>query len=605
MELVYLWINNHYNEHKNAILNKNDFNFSSKFNVKYENKVLNIRYNNLDYNLFYNKNITAIVGKNGSGKSTLLQMILRYIEVPRINKDEEVFYFIKIYYCSNNNELYIINNLNINEKNIKTDFRGTIKTNYDSNINFLNENFYYYFSQNYDIQVEWEVPSNFFSYNNSQNIFVEPDKYNRKMNLEIEQEKVLKKIFYSMKKKEVKTIDLRKFAYPTNVLFKIDDKRLVEKETLKKYPDDNEKNILSKIDDEYLINRMDKKLLLSYNIIYFYKLINKYFKDIKLEKDLIKLSLSNIEEYTKLCLSKKQSILQIEENYIKNKKNHEFNYTNNLVFNELKKIFELFDSIDILLNSISHINFDTGIASVYLKNNLLEEELNVLINLPRYFICDIYFNDVIEYNELSTGEKSLLELIYSIENIILLRKKTQTKSIFILLDEIENNLNPNWQKKLIMLILEYFKDIDISLHFIITTHSPFILSDLPKENVIFLKNGKQEKPFKDNEQTFGANIHTLLSHGFFMEDGLMGEFAKNKISDVIKILKKPQLSEDEIKDCKHIISIIGEPILQKTLEHQLNEKLNPNETELQKLEREQKEIQEKIDKLKRENNETN
>ena len=204
MELVYLWINNHYNEHKNAILNKNDFNFSSKFNVKYENKVLNIRYNNLDYNLFYNKNITAIVGKNGSGKSTLLQMILRYIEVPRINKDEEVFYFIKIYYCSNNNELYIINNLNINEKNIKTDFRGTIKTNYDSNINFLNENFYYYFSQNYDIQVEWEVPSNFFSYNNSQNIFVEPDKYNRKMNLEIEQEKVLKKIFYSMKKKKLR-----------------------------------------------------------------------------------------------------------------------------------------------------------------------------------------------------------------------------------------------------------------------------------------------------------------------------------------------------------------------------------------------------------------
>lgn len=610
MELVYLWINNHYNEHKNAILNKNDFNFSSKFNVKYENEVLNVRYNNLAYNLFCNKNITAIVGKNGSGKSTLLQMILRYIEVPKINNDDdEVFYFIKIYYCSNNNELYIINNLNlnINEKNIKTDFRGTIKTNYDSNINFLNENFYYYFSQNYDIQVEWEVASNFFSYNNFQNIFVEPDKYNRKMNLEIEQEKVLKKIFYSMKKREIKTLDFKKFAYPTNVLFKIDDKRLVEKETLEKYPDDNEKNILSKIDDEYLINRMDKNLLLSYNIIYFYKLINNndYLRDLRPEADLTKLSLSNIEEYTKLCLNKKQSILQIEENYIKNKKNHEFKYTNNLVFNELKKIFELFDSIDILLNSIYDINFDTGIAIIYLKNNLLEKELNVLMNLPRYFICDIYFNEVIEYNELSTGEKSLLELIYSIENIILLRKKTQTKSIFILLDEIENNLNPNWQKKLIMLILEYFKDTDISLHFIITTHSPFILSDLPKENIIFLEKGKQVKPFKENEQTFGANIHTLLSHGFFMEDGLMGEFAKSKISDVIELLKKDKLSEDEIKDCKHIISIIGEPILQKTLEHQLNEKLNPNETELQKLEREQKEIQEKIAKLKRENNETN
>ena len=85
----------------------------------------------------------------------------------------------------------------------------------------------------------------------------------------------------------------------------------------------------------------------------------------------------------------------------------------------------------------------------------------------------------------------------------------------------------------------------------------------------------------------------------------MGEFAKNKISEIIELLKKTQLSEDEIKECKHIISIIGEPILQKTLEHQLNAKLNPNETELQKLEREQEEIKAKIAKLKRENNETN
>ena len=133
---------------------------------------------------------------------------------------------------------------------------------------------------------------------------------------------------------------------------------------------------------------------------------------------------------------------------------------------------------------------------------------------------------------------------------------------------------------------------------------------MPKENVIFLEKDKEtglcKNATKDIDiKTFGANIHTLLSNGFFMSDGLMGEFAKSKISDVIELLKKEQLSEDEIKDCKHIISIIGEPILQKTLEHQLNEKLNPNETELQKLEREQKEIQEKIAKLKRENNETN
>jgi hypothetical protein len=83
-----------------------------------------------------------------------------------------------------------------------------------------------------------------------------------------------------------------------------------------------------------------------------------------------------------------------------------------------------------------------------------------------------------------------------------------------------------------------------------------------------------------------------------MENELMGRFAKTEINKIIDILKKPQLSENEINTCKHIISIIGEPIVQKTIEHQLNEKLNPNETELQKLEREENEIKDKIKKLK-------
>ena len=49
--------------------------------------------------------------------------------------------------------------------------------------------------------------------------------------------------------------------------------------------------------------------------------------------------------------------------------------------------------------------------------------------------------------------------------------------------------------------------------------------------------------------TFGANIHTLLSHGFFMKDGLMGEFAKSKIDDVINYLnnKESEIKNDELR----------------------------------------------------------
>lgn len=153
------------------------------------------------------------------------------------------------------------------------------------------------------------------------------------------------------------------------------------------------------------------------------------------------------------------------------------------------------------------------------------------------------------------------------------------------LDEPDSALHPNWQKKLINNFIRFLK-YDTLLNskqfsVFITSHSPFILSDLPTENVIFLENGKQEYPFKD-KQTFGANIHTLLSDGFFMSDGLMGEFAKEKIEGIKKFYEK--VIEDKnkkddfrleylanIKSFRHIQSIIGEPFLQTVIKNYLDE----------------------------------
>ena len=128
----------------------------------------------------------------------------------------------------------------------------------------------------------------------------------------------------------------------------------------------------------------------------------------------------------------------------------------------------------------------------------------------------------------------------------------------------------------------------LHLHLIFTSHSPFILSDLPKENIIFLEKGKQVYPFEDGKQTFGANIHTLLSHGFFMKDGLMGEFAKDKIKSIInyheeikeltKEENKSQRDEEKEKyENEHknkfwqIQSIIGDDYLKQVIKNHLIE----------------------------------
>ena len=189
------------------------------------------------------------------------------------------------------------------------------------------------------------------------------------------------------------------------------------------------------------------------------------------------------------------------------------------------------------------------------------------------------------YPKMSDGQYQLTYIFNTISSQI------NQDAIILCIDEGENYLHPNWQKKYINYLYQFLKNnfSNKKIHFIVSSHSPFLVSDLPKENIIFLENGKQVYPFKDCEQTFGANIHTLLSHGFFMSGGLMGEFAKSKIEEIKKfyeLVKKAEkiINQSEkvktiIKNIyqgyapnfRHIQSIIGEPFLNTIMKNYLDE----------------------------------
>lgn len=181
-------------------------------------------------------------------------------------------------------------------------------------------------------------------------------------------------------------------------------------------------------------------------------------------------------------------------------------------------------------------------------------------------------------------------------------KRKNKNDILIVLDEPDLTLHPNWQKRYINEMVNLLSNFpEKKFHIIITSHSPFILSDIPEKNVIFLekyikndekvrnenqKAGNCKNVSKDIElKTFGANIHTLLSDGFFMSDGLMGEFAKSKIEEIKKFydenkeLKKDDSDfeskkeefETKKKDFYNIQSIIGEKFLQTIIKNYLDE----------------------------------
>ena len=186
------------------------------------------------------------------------------------------------------------------------------------------------------------------------------------------------------------------------------------------------------------------------------------------------------------------------------------------------------------------------------------------------------------YPKMSDGQYQLTYIFNSIYSQI------NQDTIILCIDEGENYLHPNWQKKYINYLYQFLKDnfYDKQIHLIVSSHSPFLLSDLPKENVVFLKKDENGNCINVSEhielKTFGANIHTLLSDGFFMSDGLIGEFAKGKINEIkdfyekVKKSKNPKKTHlkkynDKKENFKNIERIIGEPFLQTIIKNYLDE----------------------------------
>ena len=223
-----------------------------------------------------------------------------------------------------------------------------------------------------------------------------------------------------------------------------------------------------------------------------------------------------------------------------------------------------------------HFNKFKSLFNVYSKTIFI---LNAS-NKPKLKDCylNFYWGKDGGY-EYSTGELFYLTLL---SRIFYLFDKTKKSKIILLLDEAEIGFHPNWQKKYLKLLLNVLPKLLCEnkngkpngrfLQIILTSHSPFVLSDLPKENVIFLKKGQNGEcqvadGLNDMKQTFGANIHTLLSDSFFM-DGFTGDFASEKIQQVIDYLNGEKVKGMDDDKAEKIINMIGEPIVKRQLQKQ-------------------------------------
>lgn len=585
MELVYLWVEKYKN------IENQGFNFSPRFKCDFDGENLDIEEDENYVSIFPNNiNVTAIVGSNGSGKSSLIKNIIEYTNPHLVSYDKKRM--LACWLNHKKNTIYVHTYLeNLTKEKIfskfKTHIEKTQEDFYTDEKGYEKEKFEsYFYLYNNNLEVENDI-LDAYEHNDEYIIHAEIDKRNNIIDLEKENQKVYSYLLNHLfeKNNQYKTI-INDFFYPNGIsLDKSFHKFLTTNEENTKYINFKSNSVdnltIIKLENIlYLKNHFDDKNTYIFSP---HKELKEIVNKLKSVDLFNKENINNINNYLLEMKNKVKSNI----NYIKKESKKNYNISNDEIsskLNELEKVFNLLGE-ETKLIEIS--DKDTE-SSYQINSNLQKKEiLNFIQGLPSYLRINFHEKNGKTFNELSSGEQSLIRLIYSIKYIIN-KRKDKTKSFNIFLDEIENTIHPNWQKKIIKWLIELTNEFEMQINFFIASHSPFILSDIPKENVIFLKNGRQEKAF-EHKQTFGANIHTLLSDGFFMDGGLMGEFAKGKIEEIkrfyelVKKLEEKILSNNKTKQLakksfekrkrrfEHIKSIISEPFLQTIIKNYLDE----------------------------------
>jgi len=245
------------------------------------------------------------------------------------------------------------------------------------------------------------------------------------------------------------------------------------------------------------------------------------------------------------------------------------------------QIHDFMEEIETLIRN-SFIRTETFLCWIDLEKlgehrfkHLTEQLLKIKLWDSNYLSFS-FSHDISRISEFSSGDMSILGMLarfYSRKQDEIRFKNLEIdRFATIIIDEGELYLHPAWQKKLVSILVSTLPIIfrNSKLQLILTSHSPFVLSDIPKNNVIFLTTNsdstQDSSDILQHQQTLAANIHTLLADTFFMEDGFIGNYAKMKIDTVISDLKgNATISVARKTEIKKTIMAIGEPIIQRKL----------------------------------------
>lgn len=202
-------------------------------------------------------------------------------------------------------------------------------------------------------------------------------------------------------------------------------------------------------------------------------------------------------------------------------------------FAQIRKDDATVHAIEIWFN-----NFETKLKELFEK-----EDLKLQFDDKGFNFKIAYDNKSFGLNELSDGYSSLLAIVTE----LILRMEAQSNKAYdiqgvVLIDEIETHLHVELQKKVLPFLTGFFPKIQ----FIVTTHSPFVLSSLSNAVICDL----ERKEIVDSERFVNASYSQIVKN-YFEVDSEFSRILVNEIKkyeDLITLFENGRLDVNQEKE---------------------------------------------------------
>ena len=158
---------------------------------------------------------------------------------------------------------------------------------------------------------------------------------------------------------------------------------------------------------------------------------------------------------------------------------------------------------------------------------------------PRLHMAIDKNGETLNVAQLSQGEKSLMALVGDIARRLAILNPALENPLagdgIVLIDEVDLHLHPSWQRSLCNRLIATFPHCQ----FVLTTHSPLVISDCQNVLVYTLTDGE----FRQPPSQYGQDANTVLLD--VMDTSIRNERINAALNDLLDAIQDSKLTEAE------------------------------------------------------------